>query len=737
MDYADIIIDISHERLDRSFQYRIPEELKPLVHIGSVVAVPFGQGKRARQGFVVGLSDEPKIEEEKIRNIAGVNEKKVPVESQLIELASWMRQHYGGTLTQGLSTVLPVKKRVQRRSKSPTKRLSGSDGVQGKTASTDEQSQPAFDKANSVDTDKQAVSNELSDGEFRPISIEAKSESTLQKYGVVNSPLVAGNATPALNIAQQYVVGAFRKDYENGIRKHYLLFGVTGSGKTRVYLEMIETVLTEGKSVIVLIPEIALTKQNIERFSARFGDKVAVLHSRLSDGERYEVYERVKQGDIRIVLGPRSALFVPFSDIGLIVVDEEHETSYKSEQVPKYHAREVALQRAKMAGASVVLGSATPSVDSMLRVKYGEYQLLFLPERVESRPLPETTIVDMRDELKSGNRSMISSLLREKIADRLERHEQILLFLNRRGMAGFVSCRSCGHVIKCPHCDVSLHQHRDGILRCHYCGHKEPQPKTCPECGSKYIGGFRAGTQSVENLLQKLYPQAKVVRMDADSTKHKGDHDRILSQFSAHKADILLGTQMIVKGHDFSDVTLVGILAADLSLHGGDYTGSERTFDLLVQAGGRAGRGNRPGEVIVQTYQPDHYAITMAAKADVRGFSERELAYRELLRYPPVAHILLVQILSADEQEGRLAAREIHTVVTKEKGKKLSIAEPAEAMIAKIKDRYRFAVYVKAAEYEALVGVKDVIETETREEAFAERFPHTRIFFDFDPLGVF
>ena len=673
MRYADIIIDISHERLDRSFQYRIPEALEASIRIGSVVAVPFGNGTRTRQGFVVGLSDEPKLPEEKLRDIVSVNEKKVPVESQLIELAGWMRHHYGGTLTQSLSTVLPVKKKVQRRK-------------------------------------EQAKKPERAE---------------------------SAKAAPPLNPAQQHAVDAFRGDYEKGIRKTYLLFGVTGSGKTRVYLEMIEGVLATGKSVIVLIPEIALTRQNIERFSARFGDMVAVLHSRLSDGERYEVYERAKRGDIRIVLGPRSALFVPFSSVGLIVVDEEHETSYKSEQVPKYHAREVALQRAKMAGAAVVLGSATPSVDSLLCVKKGEYQLLSMPERVESRPLPVTTIVDMRTELKEGNRSMISSLLREKIADRLQRQEQVLLFLNRRGMAGFFSCRSCGHVIKCPHCDVSLHQHRDGILRCHYCGHKEVQPKTCPKCGSKYIGGFRAGTQSVENLLQKLYPQVRILRMDADSTKHKGDHDRILSQFAAHEADILLGTQMIVKGHDFAGVTLVGVLAADLSLHGGDYTGSERTFDLLVQAGGRAGRGERRGEVVVQTYQPQHYAITAAANADVNGFAERELAFRELLRYPPVAHILLVQIFSGAAEEGQAAAQEIHAAVAAKKGKRLSVAKPTEAMIAKMKDRFRFAVYVKAAEYDALVEVKDEIEALTKEEPFAGRFSHTRIFFDFDPLGMF
>ncbi|MBR1635245.1 MAG: primosomal protein N' [Lachnospiraceae bacterium] len=691
MQYADIIIDISHERLDRSFQYRIPEELCPSIRIGSVVAVPFGNGARNRQGFVVGLSDEPKLPEEKIRDIVSVNEKKVPVESQLIELAGWMRQHYGGTLTQSLSTVLPVKKKVQRRKIQPRE----------------------------------------------PEAERAEAEKLPRKSDGTNGSLASDDAVPPLNTAQQNAADTFQKDYENGVRKTYLLFGVTGSGKTRVYLEMIGAVLAAGRSVIVLIPEIALTRQNIERFSERFGDRVAVLHSRLSDGERYEVYERAKRGDIRIVLGPRSALFVPFSSIGLIVVDEEHETSYKSEQVPKYHAREVALQRAKMADASVVLGSATPSVDSLLRVKNGEYQMLSLPQRVKERPLPKTTIVDMREELKAGNRSMISSLLREKIAGRLERQEQVLLFLNRRGMAGFVSCRSCGQVIKCPHCDVSLHQHRDGILRCHYCGHNEPQPKTCRSCGSKYIGGFRAGTQSIENLLQKLYPKARILRMDADSTKHKGDHDRILSQFAAHKADILLGTQMIVKGHDFSDVTLVGVLAADLSLHGGDYTGGERTFDLLVQAGGRAGRGERQGEVIVQTYQPDHYAITAAAKADVNGFAERELAYRSLLRYPPVAHILLVQIFSGDPEEGQAAAQEIHAVVAAEKGKKLSVAKPTAGMIAKMKDRYRFAVYIKAAEYDALVGVKDVIEAHTKEEPFAGRFSRTRVFFDFDPLGMF
>ena len=540
-----------------------------------------------------------------------------------------------------------------------------------------------------------------------------------------------------MNEAQRKAVSVFREDFQRGEPGRYLLMGVTGSGKTRVYMEMMETVLAAGQSVIVLIPEIALTRQNIERFSGRFGGQVAVLHSRLSDGERYEVYERVRQGSVRIVLGPRSALFVPFSDLGLIIVDEEHETSYKSEQVPKYHAREVALERARRAGAAVVLGSATPSVDSLYHVQQGELRLLFLPERVAKRPLPHTIVVDMREELRSGNRSIFSSILQEKMAARLSAGQQVILFLNRRGMAGFVSCRSCGFVLKCPHCDVSLHAHRDGILRCHYCGYSQAMPKQCPSCGSKYIGGFRAGTQSVENLLHKLFPMARTLRMDADSTKRKGDHERILAQFAEGRADILLGTQMIVKGHDFPGVTLVGVLAADLSLHSGDYNGSERTFDLLVQAAGRAGRGELPGEVVIQTYQPEHYAVTAAAAADWRGFYQRELAYRSLMRYPPVSHIVLIQVFSEEEQEAKDAALAIRQIIAAGGGRGLSVAGPTEAMIAKLRDRYRYAVYVKAVRYEALIAVKDMVETAVRDETFAARYGHTRVFFDFDPVNAF
>lgn len=671
--YADVIIDIRHQNLDRTFQYRIPESLIAGIKPGSVVAVPFGSGKGTRKGFVISLSDAPAIEENKIRDIDHIDDRQVPVEARLIELAEWIRNRYGGTLAQSLSTVLPVKRRVQRRSVS----------------------------SNNID-----------------------------------APPLSNDTNLSLTEDQERVISTFRDDLLGGVSRVYLLFGVTGSGKTRVYMEMISQVLSMGKSVIVLIPEISLTRQNIMRFSARFRDKAAVLHSRLSAGERYEVYERARSGEVRIIIGPRSALFAPFNDIGLIIVDEEHETSYKSEQVPRYHARDVAIKRASMYGASVVLGSATPSVDSLLKVKQGSYRLLRLPERVGGRSMPHIAVIDMRSELKSGNRTMISGVLSDKIAERLQKKEQVILFLNRRGIAGFLSCRMCGHVMKCPHCDVSLHVHNDGMLRCHYCGYKAPVPAKCPKCGSKYIGAFKAGTQSVEKLLAKRFPKAGILRMDADTTKRKGDHERILERFSSHKADILLGTQMIVKGHDFPEVTLVGILAADLSLNSSDHTGAERTFDLLVQASGRAGRGDIPGEVIIQTYQPGHYAITTAAGLDTSGFFEREMAYRSVMGYPPAGHLLRIAVQSEDRGRAEDAAVHIreHLISQRVKG---SIAGPAEGIISRVKDNYRYAVYLKSKHYNDLIIAKDLVEEDVFAAGFTESFPGTLVFFDFDPVHTF
>jgi primosomal protein N' (replication factor Y) len=565
-----------------------------------------------------------------------------------------------------------------------------------------------------------------------------------------------------LNAAQQSVVDTVMEDRRNGEFLTYLLKGVTGSGKTEVYMEIIAQVIAEGKQAIVLIPEIALTYQTVMRFYNRFGDRVSILNSRLSAGERYDQYLRAKNGDIDIMIGPRSALFSPFAKLGLIIMDEEHENSYKSETAPRYHARETAVQRAKMCGASVILGSATPSVESYYQAELGNYRLLTLAERVESRPLPECEIIDLRAELKNGNRSILSVRLQELMEEKLKQHEQIMLFINRRGVSGFVSCRECGHVIKCPHCDVSLSQHNTGRMVCHYCGYEEPAPSVCPACGSKYISGFKAGTQKIEQIVQARFPGARTLRMDFDTTRTKDSYEKILQAFGNHEADILIGTQMIVKGHDFADVTLVGILAADMSLHVSDYHASERTFQLLTQAAGRAGRGNRPGQVVIQTYDPDHFAIQTARQQDYEAFYEQEKMYREMLHYPPVWNMLVILCSSPDEQELAVSAETLgHTLAgltglpkgtdafaradglavsapgscgSRGQEALVQMIGPADASVSKINDIYRKVIYLKTSDYDKLIAVKDEVEHLAASDA---AYKNITIQFDFNPMSGF
>ena len=489
------------------------------------------------------------------------------------------------------------------------------------------------------------------------------------------------------------------------------MYGVTGSGKTEVYMEMISRVVAQGKQAIMLIPEIALTYQTVMRFYARFGNRVSILNSRLSQGERSDQMERVRRGEVDVMIGPRSALFTPFANLGLIVIDEEHEPTYKSEQVPRYHARETAIKRAQIEQASVVLGSATPSMEAFSWCRGGSCTMLELKSRATRQMMPEVYTVDMREELRNGNRSILSDHLAELMEKCLKEHHQMMLFLNRRGYAGFVSCRSCGYVVKCPHCDVSLSEHRGGKLVCHYCGHEERMIGKCPSCGSPYIGGFRMGTQQVEDLVKKRFPQARVLRMDLDTTKNKDGHEKILSAFANEEADILIGTQMIVKGHDFPGVTLVGILAADMSLYGDDYRSGERTFQLLVQAAGRAGRGDLPGEVVIQTYSPDHYSIVSAAKQDYESFYEEEMRYRRLMGYPPAAGLMAVLVSGADEALLTKASGYLKEfAVRAAKDAPMSVIGPASPSIGKINDIYRKVIYLKSEDERILMAVKDRME---------------------------
>ena len=525
----------------------------------------------------------------------------------------------------------------------------------------------------------------------------------------------------------------FRSD--QGTRKTYLIHGITGSGKTEVYLSLIEGMIERGKQCIMLIPEIALTYQTLLRFYKRFGDRVSVMNSTLSAGEKFDQWERARKGELDVIIGPRSALFVPFPDLGLIIMDEEHENSYKSETMPRYHARETARHLAQMKQASLVLGSATPSLEAYYRAKQGDYELFTLNRRLTGGKLAETAVVDLRQELKSGNRSIFSRKLQELIEDRLRKKEQIMLFLNRRGYAGFVSCRACGYVMKCPHCDVSLSQHMGGKMVCHYCGYEIRQPEKCPSCSSPYLLGFKAGTQQIEQQLYKQFPGIRVLRMDGDTTRTKDSYQKILSAFAEGEADVLVGTQMIVKGHDFPNVTLAGVLAADLSLNDNDYRAGERTFQLLTQAVGRAGRGEKAGVAVIQTYRPDHYSIVKAAGQNYEAFYEEEILYRELGSYPPAAHMMAVLVTAAQEEKGEKLAGQLAVLAKdlwKEEKAKAAVIGPARASIGKINDIYRFVIYCKAFDYGQLILIKDKIEQYLQSLALKEE----NVQFDFDPVNT-
>lgn len=740
--YANIIIDITHEKLDKIFQYRIPSELEGILEVGEEVCVPFGKGNRTVSGYVVGFADKADYAEEKIKTILGRAEHRRAIESKLVALAAWMKEHYGGTMIQALKTVLPSKKQERIRQKRFVRLLlSGEEGKKRLDLYL-HKNQKARARVLAGLLDQPRQEYELL---TKKLNVPANVLRALEEQKVLVIESEDSFRNPVrdqkpeakkveFNREQQAAVDAFWQDYEQGLRKTYLVYGVTGSGKTEVYMEMIRRVVQEGRQAIVLIPEIALTYQTVLRFYGQFGDRVSILNSRLSAGERSDQMERVKRGEVDVMIGPRSALFTPFSNLGLIVIDEEHENTYKSEQTPRFHARETAIQRAKMEHASVVLGSATPSLEAFYRCRMGEYTLLELKARAAAQSLPVVYTVDMREELKRGNRSILSDRLKEMIEERLQKRQQIMLFLNRRGYAGFVSCRSCGYVVKCPHCDVALSAHKNGKLVCHYCGYEERTLQICPECGSRYIGGFRAGTQQIEELVRRTFPQARVLRMDMDTTKSKDGHEKILAAFANEEADILIGTQMIVKGHDFPGVTLVGILAADLSLYSNDYQSAERTFQLLSQAAGRAGRGREKGEVVLQTYNPEHYSIRTAAAQDYERFYEEEMRYRSLMGYPPAEKLLAVWMTGADEAYLQTAASYMKEFVDRlNRHKRLTVIGPTAPYVAKVSDQYRQILYLKCEEETTL------IEAKNRMEQYIEMnqgFDSLRIQFDFNPMSM-
>lgn len=759
--YADIIVDISHEKLDRPFQYRVPPRLADKLEVGMCVSVPFGNGNKQIKGYVVGLSKTVNFDPARIKDISGLVQGDSGSEDKMIELAAWIRKNYGSTMIQALKTVLPSRKSVKKLEHKRIERLMNKEEILSLLGECERKKQTAKAKLLRELLEQEVIPYEWITGK---LGVSAATVNSLVKAGALRvavmesfrnpvnlseKEVLEGNAGgkrthKALSFDQAYIVDEILEEYDAGKRATYLIHGITGSGKTEVYIRLIEEVVSRGRQAIVLIPEIALTYQTLLRFYKRFGERVSVMNSTLSPGEKYDQCERAKAGEIDVIIGPRSALFTPFPDIGLIVIDEEHENSYKSESTPKYHAREVAAEVARLHNASLVLGSATPSLESYYRADEGAYRLFVLKERLTGGSLPQVHTVDLREELKSGNRSIFSRKLQELLTDRLEKGQQSMLFLNRRGYAGFISCRSCGLVMKCPHCDVSLSEHKGGRLVCHYCGYTENMPKLCPKCGSKYISGFRAGTQQIEDKLKEMFPGVRTLRMDADTTRTKDSYEQILTAFSNGEADVLIGTQMIVKGHDFPKVTLVGVLAADLSLSVGDYRAGERTFQLLTQAVGRAGRGELPGEAVIQTYQPEHYAVVHAANQDYESFYQEEILYREMLSYPPAAHMLAVQIYAKEEESGKCLAKRLADVVKScedagqqpagngQAAERLTVMGPSAAAIGKVNDIFRFVFYIKHAKYDKLVEIKDMLEENIK--VWAPR--QESVQFDFDPVNT-
>ncbi|MBP3462511.1 MAG: primosomal protein N', partial [Tyzzerella sp.] len=708
--YAKVIVDITHEKLDKVFEYIIPSELEGVLQVGVEVIVPFGRGNRETNGYVIGITDTCEYEAEKVKPILRLAEKRMAIEGKLVALAGWMKEHYGGTMIQSLKTVLPIKKEEQQKIKRYVRLLLSQEEGKEKLEEYLKKNQRARVRALAALLDNGVLEYEFL---IKKLNVSRDVLRALEDQGVaqIESEHVFRNPIKdrkqdwkpvEYTEEQQNAIDRFREDYLKGENKTYLLYGVTGSGKTEVYMEMIARVIRDGKQAIVLIPEIALTYQTVMRFYKRFGNRISILNSRMSNGERYDQMMRAKEGGIDVMIGPRSALFTPFPNLGLIVIDEEHEPTYKSEQIPRFHARETAIERAKLEHASVVLGSATPSLEAFYRAEQGEYEMLTLRERSQKQTLPQVYTVDLREELKAGNRSIISEKLHELIEDRLEKRQQTILFINRRGYAGFISCRSCGYVAKCPHCDVSMTSHRGGKLVCHYCGYEVKEYEVCPECGSNHIGGFRAGTQQIEELVKQEFPRARVLRMDTDTTKEKDGHEKILETFANEEADILIGTQMIVKGHDFPNVTLVGILAADLSLYADDYRAGERTFQLLTQAAGRAGRGREKGEVVIQTYSPEHYAIQTAANQDYEAFYEEEIAYRKLMGYPPAEQLLAVLIAGEDEKLLETACGYLKIYAERVNRSRARIVGPASPYVGKVNDVYRKVLYFKHPRYEVL-----------------------------------
>ena len=706
--YAEVIVDIAHTAVDRRFTYRIPEELP--VSVGHHVLVPFGQGGHTKEGFVVALKETADYPE--IKDIRRIVERYPVLLPEQIALAEWMRESYHCLFVDALRLMIPAQLRGMRVTEKKVRTVKIPEGLDVNSALESLKNAPAQKRVLELAARIGAEVSVPDLNAFYPGCSAAvgalirKGFLVEQSETVFRSPQKLRIHTPdyELTQAQSDAADEIRSAVERGEGDVLLLHGVTGSGKTEVYLKAIEDCLASRRQAIVLVPEISLTPQTVGRFTDRFGDRIAVLHSRLSAGERFDEWRRFRLGLADIVIGARSAVFAPAEKLGLIIIDEEHESSYQSESQPRYLAGEIAAHRVKAVGGALVLGSATPSLMSYSRALSGKYRLLTLPDRVAGRPLPTVEIVNMRDELLMGNNSIFSDKLTERLSECLASGQQAMLFINRRGYATFVSCRNCGFVLKCDNCDISMTYHKtESRTRCHYCGAVKPLPKECPNCKKPFIKQFGIGTEQVEEAVRRLFPAVRTLRMDTDTMREKGSYEKLLSAFHRGDAQVLIGTQMIAKGHDFPNVTLVGVVAADTTLNLPDYRAPERTFQLLTQVAGRAGRDNLPGRVVLQTYEPNHPIIRFAKAQDYVSFYHYEIMERKKLLYPPFSLFLRVVFADRDEKKAEHGcldyAKALEAALRDtlgEEGKQdLLLLVAAEAPIARISGYARFQIVIK------------------------------------------
>ena len=743
--YCQVIIDIIHENVASPFTYRIPDGMN--IEPGQRVAVPFG--RREKEGIVLRLCTSCELDECRIKDVIHPLEGYAAVPRELMELAEEMAREAHCPLAETLRLMIPAQMRGQR--------------VHVKTERAAFLSITADEAEKAAESEKRSIKRAsllriLSDGRLH--SIKELSKEVKDPYDALKKlaadGLIVINEEEKLRIPEETFSQPEDPEFRltpgqesaleeilpclQGKGGRFLLHGVTGSGKTEVFMAAVRRVINLGKSAIILVPEIALTPQMVAWFRGRFGQTAAVIHSRLSPGERFDEWRRIRRGDARVVIGARSAVFSPVKQLGLIVVDEEHENTYFSDHHPRYDTREVALQRCERENATLILASATPSILSFAKARRGDYMLLEMPRRVQNRPLPEVEIVDMREELENGNRTVLSNSLRRALKNCAERGEQSMLLMNRRGYNSFVSCRSCGYVVKCPNCDISMTYHmgnEDGLLRCHYCGHAATPPAVCPECGGKYIRYFGAGTQKVEEEVRKLLPAVSIARMDYDTTSGKDGHGKILEEFRSGRARILIGTQMIAKGLDFPGVTLVGIVAADMTLNLPDYRSRERTFQLLTQVAGRAGRGKQPGKVIIQTYKPDDPVIGYAAAQDYRSFFEDEFTRRRRGLYPPFT--MMARFLTESDREEMAASvsdileQETRKLIEKHPawGKKLLLISNDTPSVKVLRGKSRRHVLMKM-----LVGPETDELIEALTELSEREFEDTEVLLEINPTTM-